>query len=526
MIYTFYSYKGGVGRTHLLANIAAYLCYYKKRKILLIDWDLEAPGLHFYFGKRDEDIKTQGLLDLLNAHIALVKNAEVDRVLSEDDFTTPFAENEASEKKYIQNLINVENGGKIDLMPAICYEEGYHSQVEDFDWLKFYDQLYGGSYLLWFREQVKSEYDYVLIDSRTGFHDYSGICNVLMPDMNLVIVAPNQQNFDGAKKMVKRIIEADYTKSGRRKPFVLPILARLDDNRGDEADEWRAKFASEFALTMPQFDINEFTSPILRFDKDSQTFTREILEQVSALTTIRYESRFALGEKIYFNSEAEPLVAGSSLENFENIALFFLEEMNENGEINLDKIVRDRMILVYRRKINQNSEDYESWFGLGYTYDKMGNYPDAKKSYLEAINAHPNYIDAWNNLGNVYFDLEEYELAAETFQKATVIDSNIYTIWNNLGVVHIHQKKYNEAKESFEKALNIDSSDDDAYFNLACVYSLENNRAKSLEYLQKAINLDAKNKASAKKDKDFEWLWNDPDFLALVQTNEENLINS
>src|SRR5947208_1944895 len=48
-IVTFYSYKGGVGRTLALANIGVLLAKRGKR-VLLMDWDLEAPGLDRYFG--------------------------------------------------------------------------------------------------------------------------------------------------------------------------------------------------------------------------------------------------------------------------------------------------------------------------------------------------------------------------------------------------------------------------------------------------------------------------------------------
>lgn len=47
-IITFYSYKGRTGRTMLLANTAWILASAGKR-VLAIDWNLEAPGLHQYF---------------------------------------------------------------------------------------------------------------------------------------------------------------------------------------------------------------------------------------------------------------------------------------------------------------------------------------------------------------------------------------------------------------------------------------------------------------------------------------------
>ena len=46
-IITFYSYKGGTGRTMALANVGWILASSGKR-VLLVDWDLEAPGLHRY----------------------------------------------------------------------------------------------------------------------------------------------------------------------------------------------------------------------------------------------------------------------------------------------------------------------------------------------------------------------------------------------------------------------------------------------------------------------------------------------
>src|SRR5258705_6268790 len=47
-VITFYSYKGGTGRTMALANVAWILAANGKR-VLVVDWDLESPGLHRFF---------------------------------------------------------------------------------------------------------------------------------------------------------------------------------------------------------------------------------------------------------------------------------------------------------------------------------------------------------------------------------------------------------------------------------------------------------------------------------------------
>ena len=47
-IVTFYSFKGGTGRTMALANVAWILAANGKR-VLVADWDLESPGLHRFF---------------------------------------------------------------------------------------------------------------------------------------------------------------------------------------------------------------------------------------------------------------------------------------------------------------------------------------------------------------------------------------------------------------------------------------------------------------------------------------------
>src|SRR5436189_94654 len=63
-IATFYSYKGGVGRSMALAN-AAVLLARAGRRVLVVDFDLEAPGIEQYFWYFESESAAPGVLDLL-----------------------------------------------------------------------------------------------------------------------------------------------------------------------------------------------------------------------------------------------------------------------------------------------------------------------------------------------------------------------------------------------------------------------------------------------------------------------------
>src|ERR1700685_186515 len=70
--YTFYSYKGGVGRTMALANVAALLAKWG-RSVLVLDWDLEAPGIERFFSRNNEEAERiraskPGIVDVIRAH--------------------------------------------------------------------------------------------------------------------------------------------------------------------------------------------------------------------------------------------------------------------------------------------------------------------------------------------------------------------------------------------------------------------------------------------------------------------------
>ncbi len=295
MIVTFYSYKGGVGRTQLVANLASYLALYKNRKVLLLDWDLEAPGLDTFFNINRKKIKA-GLIELLYDYIKLIKNNEEAEIKD-----LPFFK----EKHFIKK-------GNIHLIAAGNYNENYKEKINDFNWNEFYNYKSGNYYIEFLKKELnKLDYDYVFIDSRTGVTDYSGICNIQMPEVNVLVVAPSKQNLTGAKAMADDIKNSPYTKD-KRQPIVMPILSRLDLTTNEQANKWYKLFSDGFFDEI-KFLINE----IQRYTKISDS-----IDRYRDNTMLQYVNELAYGEDILFAKDKKKINSPSIEYKFSIIGEF------------------------------------------------------------------------------------------------------------------------------------------------------------------------------------------------------------
>src|ERR1700733_3064885 len=83
-VVTFYSFKGGTGRTMALANVAWILAAHGER-VLIADWDLESPGLHRFFQPFMDPGVAQlpGVVDFIRMYEWQMKD-EIDRLAALD----------------------------------------------------------------------------------------------------------------------------------------------------------------------------------------------------------------------------------------------------------------------------------------------------------------------------------------------------------------------------------------------------------------------------------------------------------
>ena len=173
-------------------------------------------------------------------------------------------------------------------MPASADNTDYTSVVQGIDWDELYLEKNLGDHLETLRQEWLQEFDVVLIDSRTGVTDFSGITTARLPDVLAFMFTANRQSLYGCSDIVRRAMEARRQMPIDRPALIpLPIPARFEQREEyDRAQEWRKQFAQ--ALT-PFFHV---WAPL---GSDPN--------KLVDLLTIPYVPRWTFGEELAFLAE-------------------------------------------------------------------------------------------------------------------------------------------------------------------------------------------------------------------------------
>lgn len=183
-IITFHSYKGGVGRTTLVAAYAIRLASSQPpKRVAVIDLDLEAPGIGSLLGAKT----TRGVLDVLVDHIATgtldLEGASAPAELDGDlgRMVTVFAAGSMG-PSYIQKL------ARLDYSSA---EPGQGSPVF--------------AALRAMLRQIKANHDVILLDARAGLHDLAGMSLHGLAHVDVLVFRSTEQNLAGLAQTLRTL---------------------------------------------------------------------------------------------------------------------------------------------------------------------------------------------------------------------------------------------------------------------------------------------------------------------------------
>jgi hypothetical protein len=190
---TFYSYKGGSGRSLLLANAARFLALSGKR-VVALDFDLEAPGLHYKLnigtsGQRPADVVPErGVVDYI---LAANDGDEPERL---EDYVVPVALPPGSGQLWLMPAGAAPSGDYWRSLTKI----GKRGMLSDPDGMLIADFLE-----LKFRLEEDLALDYLLIDARTGITELAGIGTTLLADTVVCLMLDNPESLAGSRAVLR-----------------------------------------------------------------------------------------------------------------------------------------------------------------------------------------------------------------------------------------------------------------------------------------------------------------------------------
>lgn len=261
---TFYSYKGGVGRTMALANVAAMLAK-EGRRVLLIDFDLEAPGLDAFEG-----------LGCAKGHPGVVEYVAEYLASGKSPSVASFVRECVPASTHLR--------GKLWLMPSGRKDQQYNRDRARINWADLYDKFDGERFIENWKVDVENIYapDYVLIDSRTGLTDVGGICTLHLPQLVVLLYSLNDQNIHGIAGVARAISKAENA----RPPQLLTVASPVPNTPKEKT-----------GLLQERLDLAE----------------KEL--GIKPHCQIHYDGRVPLKERIVIWEEVDPIISELSRQN-------------------------------------------------------------------------------------------------------------------------------------------------------------------------------------------------------------------
>ncbi len=338
-IVTFYSFKGGTGRSMTLANVAFVLASAGKR-VLTIDWDLEAPGLNRYFEPflADNHLEhSTGIIDFVRdfATAALSRGSAGKTI--DVNWYKDYADLLAHA---VPLTYEFESGGALHLVPAGKQDASYGVRVNAFDWEGFYTRLGGGILLEAVKTSLRRSYDFILIDSRTGVSDTSGICTIQMPDELVVCFTLNRQSIYGASAAARLAFLSRHGLDGKPTLKIWPVPMRVE-----YAEKERMELASELARA-------RFSGLMTHLHPENEDiYWGEI--------PVSYEAYYAY-EEVLASFRDRPRLRSSLLASIEMIAGYIVGEPLERKAV-LSEASREKGLTAFT---SRSAFDYENEFAL------------------------------------------------------------------------------------------------------------------------------------------------------------------
>ncbi len=551
-IFTFYSYKGGVGRSMALLNVA-YTLHSLGRHVLVVDLDLEAPGVSGFLRRNEElalaPADKPDVVDLLSDLMPSIQwELGVDsrpkppcletylRSVHEDGEKYAPAQNPRFRRTRLDVLCASDERDYADRLGALDLGKLTGEQLEITG--NLLREVFFAHQFPWSWESSEEDqptrYDYILIDSRTGFTETSGLCIGPLADRLVIFCGLNDQNIHGTAEFLKVVGLTASSQSGN-----------WDDDDPQDPRHSPSLGQKPTLLVASPVPFGEMEMKAARF-----AVMKDILGTAPD-ATISYHPRLSVYETVFCRDGAAESI---NLE-YHNITMRLLAMVGdhpnqwENRNELFEQKVRLDLAALRRMASLMNEESLERiaspYAFLGYRMAEMakqetgseadGLFSDAGDQYNAALIIKPDFHEVLNNWGSALGGQAEqktgaeadtlFTAAGEKYQAALAIKPDKHESLHNWGIALAAQAKqkngaeadalFTAAGEKYQAALAIEPDNDKSLFYLACLRALKGDVECCLSLLTHAMKVGKRlTRVTLDEEVDFNSIRLDPAFVA------------
>ncbi len=468
-ILTFYSFKGGSGRTMALANEAVLLARagsgFVGNKVLMIDWDLEAPGLHEFFKENlpDGHVDSTGVIDLfmqVNEQFPLGMQDMKDPAPVEAHIREFFEKSAVRLKQKRTSAEQKESerptlSEDMWLLKAGLFGEHFALNVQTFDWRGFFSSNYAFFPLL--IDYLEKNYDYVLIDSRTGHTDSGGICTSILPEVLVTVFTPTNQGLR-VTEVAERAVNYRKSSDDFRPLVIYPLASRIDTSAEALKNKWQETYIPRFEQLfksiyhLKECDLRKYFGKIEVHYVTDLAYGESVAVMADSGTInlynlpARYNELAQLIVAEYLPWEMPELTDPRLLTPADHVT--FAQQLAANKEFK-------RAEKHFNQALRLEGEPFNKYFiylAFAHYFQGRGELDKAEAVYEDLVKAVPEFI-AFQSFAGFLLDIRhDYQKARKVAEMALDIDrSSVETlllyakILANLSLVEDAEKIYQDA---------------------------------------------------------------------------------
>ena len=574
MFVAFYSFKGGVGRSMALINSACLLAGHGRR-VLAIDLDLEAPGISYLLQREKPDAKpTKGFVDFIYDLLSQGEKSPLVLAGKQKAFLKYTSE------LHLPESLQRKPGGVLRIMPAGRIDSGYEKRRQAIDIHRLYLEQKGEPIIRHLRNLIieSGQFDYVLIDSRTGFADEAGISVRDLADHLIVLHGLNHQNLEGTARFLERLKDRVSRLDEMKIAFVASPIPLGEDDLCERRIQAATECFSKSLKRPVQVDLQIPYHPRLALDETPFIFRRtqgalhkaygDIEHQIrlfNADTSSEWSNRFrkylkeenadgaieCIKKLATLDDERAKFQARRAVDEstgkelFEQYWDFYVSKVGRDVS-SLSAAIehykkteqKDRVENIYREMLPLVSNDADKLNDIArfFWHDRM-NASEAERLFKQALKISPQNARILCNFGTFEQNQRKnYKQAAQLYRRAILAKPEYSRANILLGIVmEDHGKKYAAAEKQYRAAITKSPQDSGALRRLAWLLEKRKRKLDEAERLmRRSVEYDKQNPGSVGSLATFLWRsrGNYPDArklynraLALDPSNDNNTAN-